>query len=240
MSRAIVLHSDIRAGVRMLNREQAGTLLLALCAWADGEEPVIEDATMRPFWGLVKAKQEEYALRYEDKCRKLANNRKGKTKSNVTISDQLKSIDDKSGETKTKTKTKTKGIRDTGTVASTVQQPSLLELKAGEIESIRWDRERKVIDGIGEKDVGVWQSAYPLVDVTAEVERAGLWLRENPRRMKRDVRKFLGGWLRRAQGYAEERGQRTEDGGRRTGPTRYARGASEPVEPRVNQGGLLA
>lgn len=47
-------------------------------------------------------------------------------------------------------------------------------------------------------------SAYPSLDVEAEVRRAKLWLDAHPRRQKKNVRRFLQNWMSRA----EQRGGR--------------------------------
>lgn len=52
-------------------------------------------------------------------------------------------------------------------------------------------------------------SAYPGLDVEAEARRAKLWLDANPRRLKKNVRRYLQNWMNRA----DQRGgrERTSD-----------------------------
>lgn len=55
-------------------------------------------------------------------------------------------------------------------------------------------------DGITPDDRREWRSAFPAVDLEAELAAAGLWLKANPHKAKRtNWRKFLVGWLRNAQ-----------------------------------------
>ena len=44
-----------------------------------------------------------------------------------------------------------------------------------------------------------WVEAFPAVDVAAEVRVARQWLRDNPKRRKKDVNGFLSRWLARCQ-----------------------------------------
>ncbi|HUW15137.1 MAG TPA: hypothetical protein VM537_35800 [Anaerolineae bacterium] len=43
-----------------------------------------------------------------------------------------------------------------------------------------------------------WQHTYPELDVERELRTAWQWLQDNPRRLKKDVTRYLGNWLRRA------------------------------------------
>jgi len=52
--------------------------------------------------------------------------------------------------------------------------------------------------GVTAKDVERWGKQAPGVDVEREVLRAAGWLGENPKRMKKNLRAFLGNWVRRA------------------------------------------
>lgn len=52
--------------------------------------------------------------------------------------------------------------------------------------------------GIGAGDLERWRRVAPGVDVDQELLRAAAWLVENPRRMKKNLRAFLGNWIRRS------------------------------------------
>lgn len=62
--------------------------------------------------------------------------------------------------------------------------------------------------GITDADRTAWATAYPAASLTAELAKAGEWLRANPTKAKRtNWRKFLTGWLTRCQdGGGTERG----------------------------------
>jgi hypothetical protein len=54
--------------------------------------------------------------------------------------------------------------------------------------------------GITDADRTAWATAYPAASLTAELAKAGEWLRSNPNKAKRsNWRKFLTGWLTRCQ-----------------------------------------
>ena len=54
--------------------------------------------------------------------------------------------------------------------------------------------------GITDADRTAWATAYPAASLTAELAKAGEWLRANPTKAKRsNWRKFLVGWLTRCQ-----------------------------------------
>ena len=56
-----------------------------------------------------------------------------------------------------------------------------------------------VFHGIIDEDMRAWQEAYPGCAVPIELERAALWLRDNPAKRKRNVARFITGWLNRTQ-----------------------------------------
>ncbi len=54
-------------------------------------------------------------------------------------------------------------------------------------------------EGIEPADVSEWGAAFPAVNVREEVAKAGLWLKANPEKKKKNYRRFLFNWLSRAQ-----------------------------------------
>jgi hypothetical protein len=52
--------------------------------------------------------------------------------------------------------------------------------------------------GVTEADLARWSAAAPGVRLDVELQRAASWLVENPKRMKKNLRAFLGNWIRRA------------------------------------------
>jgi hypothetical protein len=97
--------------------------------------------------------------------------------------------------------------------------------------SLGFDRETVRITGVTDGDMERWRRAYPCVDPADELARMAQWLYDNPRRVKRDYRRFAGNWMadenrrRESRGAgaggrrAVDGGQRPEDGGRRIGET---------------------
>lgn len=65
--------------------------------------------------------------------------------------------------------------------------------------AVCFDYSASKLVGITEDDWTVWQTAFPAVDVRGEVLKAALWLRDNPTRRKKNVRRFLTNWLGRVQ-----------------------------------------
>ena len=85
-------------------------------------------------------------------------------------------------------------------------------------DSISWDSVEGW-QGITDADRDAWATAYPAATLTAELAKAGEWLRSNPTKSKRsNWRKFVTGWLSRCQ----------DGGGTRTGDPRICVGASNP------------
>jgi len=62
--------------------------------------------------------------------------------------------------------------------------------------ALSWDGER--ITGITDEDVARWGRTYKAVDVPDEIAKANQWLFDNPKRMKKDLRRYLGNWLAEA------------------------------------------
>ena len=79
---------------------------------------------------------------------------------------------------------------------------------AGQPQQVRWASQMGW-QGITAEDRAEWRSAFPAVDLDAELAACGVWLKAHPDRAKRsNWRKFLVGWLRNAQ----------DRGGTRKGP----------------------
>lgn len=60
------------------------------------------------------------------------------------------------------------------------------------------------IHGIVKKDLDDWKEFYPALDIEAELKAASAWLKGNRTRRKKDILKFLTGWLQRAQDRAKK------------------------------------
>lgn len=68
--------------------------------------------------------------------------------------------------------------------------------------------------GITDDDWQAWEDAFPAVDVRQEALKAALWLRDNPTKRKKNVRRFLTNWFGRTQ----ERGGNRANGPPETQP----------------------
>lgn len=81
-----------------------------------------------------------------------------------------------------------------------------------------------LIDGgrhaVCESDVGPWRDAYPAVDVIRELRSMAVWLDANPKNRKTEggIRRFIVGWLAKAQ----NRAPRVVVGGDGVGQTPWA------------------
>jgi hypothetical protein len=70
---------------------------------------------------------------------------------------------------------------------------------AGLPQQVRWAAQGGW-QGITPEDRSEWRSAFPAIDLDAELSAAGVWLKAHPDRAKRtNWRKFLSSWLRNAQ-----------------------------------------
>jgi hypothetical protein len=52
---------------------------------------------------------------------------------------------------------------------------------------------------VEQSSVDVWSQAYPNVDIGAELNKVVAWLESNPKKTVSGCKKFLNGWLNRAQ-----------------------------------------
>ena len=59
--------------------------------------------------------------------------------------------------------------------------------------------------GIDDRDRSAWSQAYPSIDLMREIARAQEWLIANPTKAKKQWRRFLTGWLQRANDHAENK-----------------------------------
>ena len=54
-------------------------------------------------------------------------------------------------------------------------------------------------DNILPSDTKLWTKAYPACDIELQLNKAAAWLEANPDKRKKNYKKFLSGWLSRAQ-----------------------------------------
>ena len=65
-------------------------------------------------------------------------------------------------------------------------------------EVVEWNAQSG-FTGITEKDRAEWSAAFPSVNLDIQLARAHTWLVDNPAKKKKQVRRFVSGWLSRAQ-----------------------------------------
>lgn len=65
-------------------------------------------------------------------------------------------------------------------------------------EIIEWSAEIG-FTGITDGDLSEWANAYPAVNLTMQIARAHTWLKDNPSKKKKAVRRFLSNWFSRSQ-----------------------------------------
>jgi len=75
-------------------------------------------------------------------------------------------------------------------------------------DDITYDWDRYTFIGIAEDYIQQCTEAYPGVDIHAQIKRAAIWCRNNPRkaRQRKDWPRFLGNWFSKAQRDAEASG----------------------------------
>ena len=64
---------------------------------------------------------------------------------------------------------------------------------------VKFDYESRNLTGLTDKDYSDWTEAFPAVDIQTEIKSACQWLVDNPKKRKKQVRRFLTNWLRRCQ-----------------------------------------
>ncbi len=63
---------------------------------------------------------------------------------------------------------------------------------------ISWDSDNG-FSGISDSDRSEWTTAYPALDIEKQILRAHLWLKANPQKKKKQIRRFLSSWFSRSQ-----------------------------------------
>jgi hypothetical protein len=215
---------------------QRGELITALLSWANGEKYEIQDATVLPFWGWLRKKQQEISEKYEATClMRKEIGKKGLSKRWQNIANGSKGKQEvaklANPNPNPNPNPNTRSSNEDGPAAGAVQA-TLKGIPSGKTK-IGWDAAGETFTGITAETLAAWGKACPAVDAERETAAAALWLAENPRRMKKNLRQFLGAWMRRAQGDAEAGGAAAA-GGRRSG----GGGRRSEVGDRREAGGL--
>lgn len=91
--------------------------------------------------------------------------------------------------------------RDTHINQPSVNQPPIrtsAQTKQKTAVDILWDCVSSTFTGISEKQMAEWEEAFPGLDIDGELTRIELWYKTNPKKHKRDIRRFITSWLARA------------------------------------------
>ena len=79
------------------------------------------------------------------------------------------------------------------------------------LPEIGFDFEKWDFVGITENDKNSWTDAYPAISVDLQIKKAREWVKSHPENRKKLWRKFLNGWLMRAQEKAPAREKKSRD-----------------------------
>jgi hypothetical protein len=80
-----------------------------------------------------------------------------------------------------------------------ISAPVPVPSKAPKIPGIDFDFEIHAWEGISDEQVIEWGTAYPALNIEVELSKAKEWVLANPKKRKKNWRKFLVGWFGRAQ-----------------------------------------
>lgn len=69
----------------------------------------------------------------------------------------------------------------------------------GALNTISFNAELNRFENIDDSQINLWKSAYPATNIDIELNKAVVWLKANPTKVKSNYNKFLSGWLSRCQ-----------------------------------------
>jgi hypothetical protein len=90
----------------------------------------------------------------------------------------------------------------------TVSQPVAVTVAVTVLKPPKINFDGRTFVGIDEAKLALWRSAYPALDLPAEMAKAAAWLMANPKNKKSNYERFLTNWFSRAQ----DRAARTHGG----------------------------
>lgn len=214
-NRALMIFPEDHEQLELLTDKEFRSIYRAMMAEHTGN-PVttIKGRVLELLWPAFRSKVSANRERWETRCRKNSENGKmggrGKKRDKANESERFSDKPFVSEESQlNETKLNETKLNSVG--AEAPPHRDLLELTGEEkkCETVRFDAERAEIVGIPDRMLKAWRSEYGEC-VDEQIRAAGLWLAENPKRMKKDFLKFLGGWLRRNRMIERERGGRAD------------------------------
>lgn len=76
---------------------------------------------------------------------------------------------------------------------------SLMKLNEGMNKPIFFDFDKKKFLNIQDEDIQIWKDAYPKCDMKLELNKMRAWLIADPKRRKKNYKRFINNWLSRTQ-----------------------------------------
>ncbi|MEM5810146.1 MAG: phage replisome organizer N-terminal domain-containing protein [Candidatus Aenigmatarchaeota archaeon] len=67
------------------------------------------------------------------------------------------------------------------------------------LHKIEFNFQTGIFENITEEDIKRWQEAYPIVNIPVEIKKIQEWVIANPKRKKKNWRRFIVNWLSKAQ-----------------------------------------
>ena len=80
-----------------------------------------------------------------------------------------------------------------------------------ESEGVYFLRVDDFFKAMGSGNLDEWRKAYPAIRIEDELHRARAWLKGNPEKRKKNLRRFIVGWLARAQEKGGTGGRRPQE-----------------------------
>lgn len=209
MSKAgLIVYEEDMLSFQLLTTAERGKLITAMIdQHMDVSPKTIDSERLRLVWTQIGPKIESNKQRYLDICNR---NRKNRLHGmGIYEEEEDKPPDLTTGDESFTPRDESFTPRDARTKHNITkrnvvsgQEPQHKKTKS----VITFDGESGKINITGDECRGVWSRTYPSIDVDRQIELAGVWLMENPRRSKKDLRRFIGNWLRTAQKDADARG----------------------------------
>lgn len=185
----IKLFVDFRANFEQLSEAEIGRLTLAIFDYAEtGKEPDLK-GNERFVWGAARTAIDHTRDFAEKQARNGAMNGKAK-KANESQKSQTEPNEAKLTEKKRKEK---KGNEKKGNINTCAEQSTApvvtMPLNNGSEHAVM------------ENDLTAWATAYPDIDIVAELRKMVVWLNANPSRRKTaaGINRFIIAWLARAE-----------------------------------------
>jgi len=66
-------------------------------------------------------------------------------------------------------------------------------------DQLLYDAATRQFSGVTEQRRSDWAKAFPGVDIERELLRAAIWWRDNPKKRKKDIARFLSNWMSKAE-----------------------------------------